>query len=464
MPLRRLLGLMSRDDLGTYNVKTGRPSARLLSSLTLFFGVVCMGGILAGCDDMHLPVRVEQIPPVSSETAARSLPDPLLEPAPTPVHEGTVKEGETLSHILSSYDLTDSTIRSVLRALSSKAEVGKLRPGNTYRLELDDSGQLTSFQFAFSREKRFRVDLIGEEFRASEERVSVETRPMLVTGTVKTTLVDALLEQGQSYAFTMALIEAFQWDINFYTDVQEGDTFQAVVEQVYVDGSPERVEKVLVARYQGRTVGKKEAFLFRSPHGSPDSKGEREHDYFDAKGQYLQRSFLTTPLSVLRITSRFGQRFHPILRISRPHRGIDYGASTGTPVWSVADGQVLFAGRRRDGYGKQVMISHAGGYVSRYAHLSRINLKTGQRVKQKMRVGAVGATGLASGPHLHFEMLSNGQQINPARLKMLPTVVRTVKDMKAFQVERDRLLGLLDHHLAASVEPVAAVPPDQSKD
>lgn len=424
-----------------------RPLLAMMAAGLLFPGLSgCNSSLDSGLDlaSLYLPVRVTSdtasgVPGSDGNGASGGQPgDGLAAASAQPgVFEGRLNDGETLSHILSQHQLPDGTVQEVIRALSTRLDARKLRPGNLWRLELTDTGELRSFQYALSREKRYRVEPTEGGFATSEEVVDVDHRSVLVSGTVKTTLVDALLEQGQSYAFTMALVEAFQWDINFYTDVQVGDTFQALVEQVYVDGSPERVEKVLVAHYQGASVGNKEAYWFNG-------------DYFDGNGRYLQRSFLTTPLSVLRITSHFGQRFHPILKRSRPHRGIDYGAGTGTPVWSVADGVVVSAGNRGDGYGKQVMIEHAGGYVSRYAHLSRISLAVGQRVKQKMRVGAVGATGLATGPHLHFEMIQGGRQINPARLKMLPTVVRMVKDMRAFQTEKKQALAQLQEVVASA--------------
>lgn len=412
-----------------------RPLARLGVGLGVAFSL-----LLGGCEALEPPLVVLKAPPLSEEALAQ---EPLDMPAVPGLTEGTLELGQTLSEVLDAQALPEGTVGKLLHALGQKLDLRKLRPGVQWQLLRTSEGALERFTLTLSREKRYEVHLEDQQLVAREGTVQLEKRPLLVTGHVKTTIIDALLEQGQSIQFAMALVEAFQWDINFYTDVQPGDRFEALVEQVYVDGTPERVEHVLIARYEGATVGTKEAFRFGD-------------EYFDARGQYLQRSFLTTPLSVLRITSRFGQRFHPILKIRRAHKGIDYGAGTGTPVWSVAEGQVLVAGNLGDGYGRQVMIQHAGGIVSRYAHLSRVSLRPGQRVKQKARVGAVGATGLASGPHLHFELIQNGVHINPARMKMLPTVVRKVKDMPAFEAERTRLLALLENHRPAA--PVAAGP------
>lgn len=363
-------------------------------------------------------------------------------PEPSPVFEGSLEAGQTLSEVLSSHHLPEGTIQEITTALRAQLDLRRLRPGNEYRIELTDAGDFRRLTYRLSREHRYTVEAAEGGMKASREDVDIETRPYVVAGTIDTTLVDAVLAQGESIGFAMGLLDAFQWDINFYTDVQPGDKFQALVEKVYVDGHEDRIGQVLMAKYQGKTVGSKEAVLYKE-------------DYFDARGRYLQKSFLSIPLNVLKITSRFGQRFHPILGRLRAHKGIDYGAARGTPVWSVADGRVMVAGNRGDGYGNQVMIEHTSGYVSRYAHLSRVSVARGQRIKQKMKVGDVGATGMATGPHLHFEILINGRQVNPARQKMLPTVVRSVKDLPAFLAERERIAALMEITSVASREPVA---------
>jgi murein DD-endopeptidase MepM/ murein hydrolase activator NlpD len=403
-------------------------------------GLAIALGTLAACSEPPRPS------PTPAETAAAALP-PAPPPAAPNVFEGKLKPGQTLSAVLQSYNLPEGTTFEVIAALRTMVDMRRLRVGNDYRLELTDTGDFKSFSYNLSREQRYRVVAAEGGMKAEQEEVDVESRPYVVQGTIKSTLYAAVLDQGESMQFAMGLLDAFQWDINFYTDVQVGDRFQALVEKVFVDGKPARFGRVLYARYEGKTAGVKEAVAYRG-------------DFFDAKGHYLQKSFLTTPLNVLKITSRFGQRFHPMTGARHAHKGMDYGAVTGTPVWSVADGRVLFAGNRNDGYGNQVLIEHSPSYVSRYAHLSRVSLAPGQRVKQKMKVGEVGSTGLSTGPHLHFEILINGKQVDPSRQKMMPQIARTVKDLPAFLGERERLLELMKSTPVASRETVAEAPAD----
>lgn len=412
--------------------RPGRVASRGVRALT-FLGMVL--GLLACAADNQMPAGIGDQALSAAVSQGQIAPAAEVQPPDVTV-AGTLEPGQTLSHLVYGVELPDQTARELLGLLTSKIDPHSVRPGNAWTLVTSPEGALKRFRYVLSREKRYEVVPVMGQLQILEEAVDIERRQQLVTGTVKSTLVEAILEQGADYAFAMALVDAFQWDINFYTDVQEGDTFEALVDRVYLDGKADRVDKVLAARYRGKTVGTREAIWF-------------EGDYFSAKGESLQRSFLTTPLSVLRVTSRFGQRFHPVLKVRRLHAGMDYGASTGTPVWSIADGKVLFAGRG-GGYGNQVMIAHAGGIVSRYAHLSRVSMKQGQVVRQKQRVGAVGQSGLATGPHLHFEILQGGRQINPARLRMLPTVVKKVKNMETFLIERDRLLQELSAQVAVA--------------
>ena len=167
------------------------------------------------------------------------------------------------------------------------------------------------------------------------------------------------------------------------------------------------------------------------------------NEYYDAKGLELKKNFLRSPLSVIRVTSRFGKRYHPVLRVWRKHNGVDYGATQGTPVWSIAGGVVTFAGWQ-NGYGNYVVIKHDNGYESRYGHLHRIMVARGQRVKQRQRIGSVGMTGLATGPHLDFQLLVNNRHVNPLNVKMaqsLRSVPSPLTD-RFSRLAQERLLAL----------------------
>jgi len=204
------------------------------------------------------------------------------------------------------------------------------------------------------------------------------------------------------------LIEIFSADVDFHRELKRGDTFSVAFEALTADGQPitwnDATGRILAAEFvnHGRQL---QAVWF---HDANKGKGA----YFSPDGKSRQRALLASPLAFSRITSGFAARFHPILQSWRAHNGVDYGAPTGTPVRSVGDGIVDLAGRQ-SGYGNVVQVQHANGRSTLYAHLSRIDVRLGQRIEQGQSVGAVGATGWATGPHLHFELRVNGQYQDP---------------------------------------------------
>jgi murein DD-endopeptidase MepM/ murein hydrolase activator NlpD len=244
------------------------------------------------------------------------------------------------------------------------------------------------------------------------------------------------VEAGLSPQQILDLARIFEFDIDFFSDFQPGDTFAVLVEEVlYADGrrAPGRI---LAAELEAG------AEPFRAFYFVPkDGNGA----YYDSEGRPVQRSFLRAPLSYVRISSPFNlTRRHPIFRAVRPHRAIDYAAPAGTPVVAIGRGRVAFSGWRH-GYGNLVEIRHAGGYVSRYGHFSRIasGVRTGAQVNQGDVVGYVGQTGHATGPHLHFEFLRGGEKINFLSLK-IPRVERLATgDLQRFERSRDERLALL---------------------
>ncbi|HFB98130.1 MAG TPA: M23 family metallopeptidase, partial [Bryobacterales bacterium] len=222
---------------------------------------------------------------------------------------------------------------------------------------------------------------------------------------------------------------------------RRGDDFCLLVEKKeYFNGQAPTYKRILAARYNNAgTVY--EGFLFADPDGKPQ--------YYSRDGRSLRAAFLRSPLKFsARISSHFSRRrFHPILKIYRPHLGVDYAAPRGTPVQAIASGRVIFAGWTRGG-GRTVKIRHANGFETRYLHLSRIFVRRGQRVSQGQRIGAVGATGLATGPHLDFRILKHGKYLNFERLKPPRARRLTAEQMKEFAPARDRYAALIHRRLA----------------
>lgn len=274
------------------------------------------------------------------------------------------------------------------------------------------------------------------------DSVPVVRDTVRLAGLIQANMYDARLEGDTAglgstdvRQLIWALSEVYQWRIDFYRDVHPGDAYRALVErEVRPDGSV-RAVRVLAAEFRNRDRVLA-AIRFQPPDGNPN--------YYDEKGESVRRAFLLAPLDFRRVTSGFSRRrFHPVLRRYRAHPGVDYGAPTGTPVRATGDGVVTRASWW-GGYGRAIEIRHANGFTTRYGHLSRIGVQPGQRVAQGEIIGRVGATGLATASHLHYEFLQRGTHRNPTGLK-LPPAKPVEPDLRpAFDIERDRLLAVLE--------------------
>jgi murein DD-endopeptidase MepM/ murein hydrolase activator NlpD len=236
----------------------------------------------------------------------------------------------------------------------------------------------------------------------------------------------------------MQLAQIFGYDLDFYTDPRKGDAFRIVLEKKrYTNGDLAGYGRILAAEYSNG--GKNyQALLFHDDQGHPA--------YYTAGGQSLQKAFLRSPLKfAAAVTSHYSRaRFHPILKTTRPHLGTDYGAPTGTPVQTIGNGRVVFAGRK-GGDGNMVKIAHSQGYETMYLHLSRIFVHVGERVEIGKTIGLVGMTGLATGPHLDFRIEQNGQFLNFERLRLPPCDPVSKKNLPEFAQVRQHWLPLLEH-------------------
>ena len=327
--------------------------------------------------------------------------------------EAEVESGDSMGGILRREGMTPPEADELIRILRDHMDLRKIRPGQTYRLHFDDDGRLTSFEFQVSRTLTVRVErdadggLVGQQ-----DETPTEVRVDEISGRVDSSLHAALKANGEDTALVSFFVDVFAYDLNFYTDTHEGDSFRMLVEKEYAEGEFLRYRQVLAAEYSGK-AGTFHAFWWQVP-------GEDEGRYFDAEGYSVERSLLKTPLKFTRISSKFNpNRMHPVLHRRRGHMGVDYAAPTGTPVWAATDGRIVARGWH-GGAGNCVIIKHDNGLQTVYMHLSKFRKgqKVGERVKGKTVIGYVGATGLATGPHLHFGVKQNGRYIDPLTLKM----------------------------------------------
>jgi murein DD-endopeptidase MepM/ murein hydrolase activator NlpD len=290
------------------------------------------------------------------------------------------------------------------------------RGGKMVRAQADGDGGLLELTARFPSDKtelsgthftRYTLRQVAGRWQAGLETVAYGSRQRLAGGTIRSSLFAATDEAGLPDVVAAQLAEIFATDIDFHRQLRKGDTFSVVYEALTADGEPvvwnEGGGRVLAAEFVSNTKVYN-AIWFQGN----DGRGA----YFNADGRSKKQSFLASPLEFSRVTSGFAMRFHPLLQSWRQHKGVDYGAPTGTPVRAVGDGMVEFAGRQ-NGYGNVVKIKHSQDRSTLYAHLSAIDVKVGQKIEQSQRLGAVGSTGWATGPHLHFEFQVAGQHQDP---------------------------------------------------
>jgi murein DD-endopeptidase MepM/ murein hydrolase activator NlpD len=261
-------------------------------------------------------------------------------------------------------------------------------------------------------------------------------------GEITSSLFEAIEQSGARDQLAMDLANIFTWDVDFNTEVQRGDSFRVAVEALTLDGRFIRYGRILGAEFVrgDRTL---RAVYFEGR----DSQG-----YYTPEGTPLRRAFLRSPLKFSRISSGFThRRFHPVLGVYRPHLGIDYAAPTGTPVHAAGDGVVTVAGWL-GGYGQTVKLRHSNGYETLYGHLSRITVRRGQRVGQGDLLGKVGATGLASGPHLDYRMLKNGAYLNPLKIVSPPAEPVRASERPQFDETFSRTWALLERPNSSNIQ------------
>ena len=352
---------------------------------------------------------------------------PDATPAPTSYfREELYQRGDTLPAFLDRLGIeTQHSLRLVkLRVLQ------QLRPGTHVSAEVSAEGEPLTLSFLSGRDTL--VKIVAEangQFRITDDKAQLYTRVAMKSGVVQTSLFAAADEAGIPDSIAMQLGDVFSGDVDFHRDLRKGDQFAVVYEVHYLGGRPVRAGRLLAAEF---TNNRK---TFRAVHFN--------NGYYTPDGNNLRKAFLRSPLEFSRVTSGFGMRRHPIARAWMKHQGIDYAAPTGTRVRAVGDGIVETAGWK-GGYGNTVIIRHHGQYATVYAHLSRVGVRRGQRVAQNDTIGAVGQTGWATGPHLHYEFRVAGEARNPFSIAMPAALPVAQQDLPAFRNHAAPLITRLD--------------------
>lgn len=348
----------------------------------------------------------------------------------------TVRKGDTLAGLLTGAGLRPEEAHGVIAALGDVYSPRRLKPGQQLRLRLeqqaDGSAHFQRFSFNPTLVREITVRHTADGFTAEAKDMPVERRTTRIDGHIDSSLYQAALDAGTPPAVLADFIAIFSYDVDFQRDIRAGDGFSMLYEADYdPQGRLINSGEVLVAEMRLRGTPRR-YFRFTDADGHTG--------YYDEEGRSVRKALLRTPVDGARLSSGYGKRKHPILGYTKMHKGLDFAARIGTPIHAAGDGVVEYAGRKGS-YGNYIRIRHPGGLQTAYAHMSRIasRMTPGQRVKQRQVIGYVGSTGRSTGPHLHYEVLKGGRQINPQNIK-LPTG-KTLKgaEKETFLAIRERL-------------------------
>ncbi|RLD65580.1 MAG: metalloendopeptidase [Bacteroidetes bacterium] len=330
------------------------------------------------------------------------------------VIQDVIKPNQTLSVILGKHSVKYKDIDELVRNSKEIFDVRRIKSGNHFYIfqTKDSVPQTRYFVYQINKIEYVRYEF-ADSILVNREKLEVRIDTVRKSGIIESSLWMSMKNSGVDPNLALELSDIYAWTIDFY-GLQKGDRFIAIYEKKFIDTNYIGLGKIIACRFDNNGQS---FFGYRFKQDSIE-------DIFDNEGGSLRRAFLKAPLKFRRISSRFSNsRYHPVLKIRRPHHGVDYAAATGTPVHTIGDGRITFVGRK-GGYGKRVEIKHNGIYSTGYAHLSRYanGLKKGDFVKQGTTIGYVGSTGMSTGPHLDFRVYKNGQPIDPLKMKSPPAL------------------------------------------
>lgn len=403
-------------------------------------------GLLAGLALAGLTACTGETPEVGPVDAV------YAEPAET-VRVRTIGAGETLGEVLSQ-ELSYNEQQALLMAFREQASPRRIRAGTEIALRYLEESQLRGVDVTLSRDQTLRLTRADDFWRSDVVTTPVYTDTLMLAGEVESSLWESVISnqglESAPYQDRVVLVDlldrVFQWQLDFSRQIQRGDYFRVAFErEIRPDGSMKR-GTILAAEFVN--VGRPFHAVWFDPNG--DGRGS----YFDLEGKSVRRAFLLKPLEFRRISSRYSSgRYHPVLNRVRAHRGVDYAADTGTPIMATSDGVVIQRGRN-GGLGNAIEIRHPNGFITRYGHMSRFasGISVGSRVMQGEVIGYVGATGLATGPHLHYEMIRGGRHVDPLSVELPAGDPVPSDDFGRWSSEMGPRLALLEQLPGAGLE------------
>ena len=384
--------------------------------------------------------------------AAKGEPIVAVEPAaPTEPQwqQLTVASGDTLSTLFDRADLGASTLHAILNSSEDARRFTRLNVGQVLEYQTDADGQLLAMRSKLNDLESIRVERTADGFVFNKDVIEPDVRERYVHGTITSSLFLAAQNAGLNHNLTMQMANIFGYDVDFARDIRQGDSFEVLFEELHVGDKTVGNNNILAARFTSR--GKTYTAVRYT-----DSNGYAS--YYRADGTSMRKAFIRTPVDFARISSRFNPgRLHPVLNRIRAHKGVDYAAATGTPIKATGDGRVVSAGRK-GGYGNAVVIQHGRKYQTLYGHMSRFanGVRAGSNVTQGQIIGYVGMTGLATGPHLHYEFRVDGRHVDPLSVQLPASDPIPASERTAFLASSQKLMAAMDQNRAtqlAALEP-----------
>lgn len=386
------------------------------------------------------PASLDQVQDTATGTEAEIADTRAEETIAPPVVENwidyDVRSGDTLTSLFKRAGLSARDVYQVSQATSENKVLSRLYPGQTLSFLIQE-GQLQKLRFTQDRLNSVEIVRTDDGYNTQTQSRTPDIKPHIVSGTINSSLFVDAGRAGLSDNMIMQMAQILGWDVDFALDIRKNDRFRVLYEEKFLDGEKIGEGDILAVEF----VNQGESF---AAVRYTDSKGDS--NYFTPDGQSMRKAFLRSPVDFRRISSNFNPaRLHPVLGTKRPHRGVDYAAATGTPIKASGDGKIIWRGTK-GGYGRCIIVQHGGNITTLYAHMNgyKSGLSTGSRVKQGQVIGYVGKSGLASGPHLHYEFRVNGVHKNPVTVKLPHAEPVAKSERAAFQQEASRLMAMLD--------------------